>query len=951
MLYFRRVIKIKNMPTKPKTEEFFYQISADEAVKSLKSDKEQGLSEREAQKRLEEYGPNKLCEGKRRPMIFRFFDQFKDLMIIVLIVAAFLAYYLGDFRGGTILLVIVFVNSVIGFYQEFKAEKILESLKKIIQSKATVIRDGQKKEISQEDLVPGDLVYLEEGSAVPADIRLTQTTNFSTNDFILTGESVPQGKSADLIIEKKITVTDQDNLVFLGVTVAKGNALGVVYGTGMETEIGRIATSSESITRDLSPLQREMNILAKTLTKIAGVIAISLFVINFLLSMGNGEGIKLTVQLSILFAIGVAAACVPQGLPAQVSVALSLGVGRMAKRKAVVRKLSAVETLGSTMVICSDKTGTLTKNEMTITNCYVNGRAFEVTGIGYEPKGSILENGKKVSIERIKQFFEDGYLASNGRTNPPDRKHKGWYVIGDPTEAAFSPLAIKAGLNLEDLTKRFQVIHEIPFDSDRKRMTIIRKHKGKLIGYMKGGLESVLSVCTHINHSGDIIPFSDKEKKAILANGEKFAGQALRVIALAYRDLPMKSGMIADLRSKAKDLHILPGTPVIKAIEQKFIFAGFVTMIDPPRVGVKEAIKQAFNAHIRIMMITGDNAVTAKAIAERIGMFPEGAQSIARLQGTQNQVYTGDQIKRLTDPKLKQILKEKAVIFSRVSPEDKLRIVTLLKQMGEVVAVTGDGVNDTLSLKKSDIGVSMGKMGSEVAKEASEIVLLDDNFRTLIAAIREGRTIFKNLKKTILASITSNNGELACVLLGFIGVALGLPAPITAVQILAIDLVGEMLPLTALTFDPPEKHILDEPPRDLNEHIINKKSLVNLIFYGFWMGAAGFFSFVMVHHIAGGSVESGRAAAYCGIILCQYINILSRRTERSIFTSYLFTNKQLWVSFLISIVAVMILIYIKSVSIWFGFDAMILSDWAYPIIGAVVFLAWHEGRKLIVQMR
>ena len=583
------------MSTKHKTaigskqEEFFYQISANEAVKSLNTDKKQGLSEREAQKRLKEYGPNKLGEGKRRPIIFRFFDQFKDLMIIVLIVAAFLAYYLGDFRGGTILLVIVFVNSVIGFYQEFKAEKILESLKKIFQAKATVIRDGQKKEIDQTELVPGDLVYLEEGSAVPADIRLVQTTNFSTNDFILTGESVPQEKSADLIIKEKTTVTDQDNLVFLGVTVAKGNAYGVVYGTGMNTEIGRIAKTSEAIGRDLSPLQREMNILAKALTKIAGVIALSLFVINFLLNLGGGESIKLTIQLSVLFAIGVAAACVPQGLPAQVSVALSLGVGRMAKRKAVVRKLSAVETLGSTMVICSDKTGTLTKNEMTITNCYVNGRAFEVTGTGYDPKGSILENGKKVSIEKIKQFFEDGYLASNGRTNPPDKNHRYWYAIGDPTEAAFSPLAMKAGFDLDDLSKRFPEVHEIPFDSDRKRMTMVRHHKGRLIGYMKGGLENVLDVCTHINRSGDIVPLSDKEKKEILVKGEGFAAQALRVIALAYRDLPDETGKIMNSRSKTRDLHLLSESSVIKSVEQKFIFAGFVTMLDPPRIGVKEA--------------------------------------------------------------------------------------------------------------------------------------------------------------------------------------------------------------------------------------------------------------------------------------------------------------------------------------------------------------------------
>ena len=913
-------------------QEFFYQIYAEEAVEALKTDAKNGLSELEAERRFQKYGPNKLKEGKKRPIIFRFFDQFKDLMIIVLIIAAFLAYYLGDFRGGSILLIIVSANAIIGFYQEFKAEKILESLKKIIQTKATVIRDGQRREIAQEELVPGDLIYMEEGSAIPADIRLTETTNFSTNDFILTGESVPQEKFADLVIDKVTTLTNQDNCVFLGITVAKGNAYGVVYGTGMDTAIGRIAKTSESITHDLSPLQREMNILAKTLTKIAGVIALGLFLINLALNIGNGEGLKLTIQLSILFAIGVAAACVPQGLPAQVSVALSLGVGRMAKRNAVVRKLSAVETLGSTMVICSDKTGTLTKNEMTITHCFVNGREFDVTGDGYKPKGSILEGGKRVptsQLNKFRQFFEDGFLASNGRVNPPDRDHRGWYAIGDPTEAAFTPLAIKAGLKPDNLEKRFPLVRELPFDSNRKRMTIIRRHKSNLIGYMKGGLESVLSVCTHINHSGTVTVLSEKEKKQILKKGEVFAAQALRVIALAYRDFPKTA---------------------VKFTEAKFIFSGFVTMLDPPRRGVKEAIKAAYNAHIRIMMITGDNAVTAKAIAEQIGMqdngIPEGDFGQSHIQ-----VFSGDQIKRMTDSKLKKILKFQSVVFSRVSPEDKFRIVTLLKKMGEVVAVTGDGVNDTLSLKKSDIGVAMGKMGSEVAKEASEIVLLDDNFRTLIAAIKEGRTIFKNLKKTIMASITSNNGELACVLLGFVGVVFCLPMPITAVQILAIDLIGEMLPLTALTFDPPEDHILDEPPRNLHEHIINKKSLLNLIFYGFWMGAAGFFSFVMVYHITGGSVESGRAAAYCGIILCQYINILSRRTEHTIFTPYLFTNPQLWGSFLISIIAVIILVYLPGVSIWFGFEALSLTDWLYPICGAMVFLFWHEGRKLLVLIR
>ena len=630
------------MPTKI-IQKYFYQLSVEEAVLRLNTDAKKGLTAEEAARRLAKHGPNELKEGKRRPMFFRFFDQFKDLLIIVLIIAAGLAYYLNDFRGGTILLVIVFVNAVIGFYQEYKAEKILESLKRIIQAKAIVIRGGKRMEIDQESLVPGDLVYLEEGGAVPADLRLTETTNFSTNDFVLTGESVPQEKRAELVIKNETTLTNQDNLVFMGLTVAKGNAYGVVYGTGMETAIGRIATQTETIHHDMSPLQKEINILAKSLTKIAGVIALTLFVINFLLKSGQSQDIKLTIQLSVLFAISVAAACVPQGLPAQISVALSLGVGRLAKKKAVVKKLSSVETLGSTTVICSDKTGTLTKNEMTIVNCVtldatgkgaVKLREFEVTGDGYEPKGSVLEKGKKIderATEFLKQFFEDGFLASNGRVQPPDKGHRGWYAIGDPTEAAFTPLAMKVGLKPADLDKGFPLVHELPFDSDRKRMTIIRAHKGKHIAYMKGALESILEVCDHAKVDGELKKLDNKLRKAIMKAGEKYSMQALRVIALAYRDFPKTTKKFS-----------------IKEHEKGFIFAGFVAMLDPPRAGVKEAISNVYKGGMRVMMITGDNEVTARAIAIRIGMKHDHDEL---------PVYNGDQIKGLSDEKLKKILK------------------------------------------------------------------------------------------------------------------------------------------------------------------------------------------------------------------------------------------------------------------------------------------------------
>lgn len=919
------------MATKTKT--FFYQLSVEEAVSRLKTNLKSGLSPSEAEKRLEEYGHNELKEGKRRPMIYWFLDQFKDLLIIVLIVAAGLAYYLDDFRGGTILLIIVLVNAIIGFYQEFKAEKILESLKAIIQNKAIVIRDGKRLEIDQKKLVPGDLVYLEEGASVPADLRLTEVIHFSTNDFILTGESIPQEKFAELVIKKETTLTNQDNLVFMGLTVAKGNAYGIVFGTGMDTAIGRIATATQTIHHDLSPLQKEINSLAKFLTKIAAVIALSLFVINFVLTASKAGNLGAAIQVSLLFAISVAASCVPQGLPAQISVALTLGVGRLAKKKAVVKQLSAVETLGSTGVICSDKTGTITKNEMTIVNCVTFekkgkshlARIFDVTGDGYSPKGSVLEKGRKidkVTFKYLQQFFEDGFLASNGRAEPPDKAHRGWYAIGDPTEAAFTPFAMKVGLKPDDLDKRFPLFFELPFDSVRKRMTVIRQHKGKHIAYMKGAIESVLEVCSHAKIGNEVKKLTPKLKQMMVAEAAKFSAEALRVIALAYRDFPKSTKQFT-----------------IKKGEKQFIFAGFVAMIDPPRAGVKEAVETVYRGGMRMMMITGDNEVTALAIAKKIGMRSD--------EGKKLQVFNGDQIKRFTDQKLKKVLRCRSVIFSRVSPNDKYRIVSLLKHMGQVVAVTGDGVNDTLSLKRADIGVSMGKMGSEVAKEVSEIVLLDDNFHTLTTAISEGRTIFANLKKTILSSITSNNGELFCVLIGFVGVAAGLPAPITAVQILAVDLVGEMLPLTALTLDPAEKSLMEEKPRNIHEHILNQRSYTSLLFYGFFMGAVGYFSFYMVHIVGGASLESGHAAAYTGIILCQFMNILSRRTERTIFTRYLFTNPKLWGSFVLSIGLIGLMIYAPVISIWFEFEGLSFQELLYPLAGALVFLGLHEGRKVV----
>jgi Ca2+-transporting ATPase len=895
-----------------------HQLSTEQVLAELGTDAERGLSQSEVQRRLVAHGPNVLQENGRQPWYRLLLHQFSDLMIAVLFVAAALAWYLGDLRGATVLLTIILVNAVIGIYQEFHAEQLLERLKSMIRGRARVLRDGDVLEVDAADLVPGDVVHLETGAAVPADLRLLTANELATNDFTLTGESVPQQKDATARPESEAGLADQDNLAFMGTTVARGSGIGVVVATGMASTIGEIAEIGQGIERDRSPLQKEMNALAVVLTRMAGVIALGLFAINVALRGDEYANFAAMLNASLLFAIGVAAACVPQGLPAQITVALSLGVGRLARENAIVKRLSSVETLGCTTVICSDKTGTITSNQMTIVGAWANGIDYEITGNGYAPDGEIRRDGEALDREKLDamaEFFELGLLASSGEAHAPDDEHPDWYALGDPTGAAFTPLAFKAGLDPDARLDDSPVIAELAFDSKRKRMTLIRQQGSEVTAYMKGATPTVLEACSEIQRGSDTAPLDEATREAITERMAAFSADSLRVIALAYRRLP----------DSAPDY-------TVENTERDFVFAGLVAMLDPPRGGVKAAIAAVFDAHVRVFMLTGDDPTTAAAIAERIGM-PEG------------RVITGDELREMPEDQLADALNARSVILSRVSPKEKFRVVKQLKAMGEVVAVTGDGVNDTLSLKRADIGVAMGKQGSDVAKEAAEIVLTDDDFSTLVVAVREGRTIYQNLKSVILSSITSNIGELACVCTGFVGAAFGMPIPLTAVQILSVDLVGEMLPLMALTFDPPEEALMKQPPRKLGSHIINRQRLLELVFFGVLMGLGGYFSFFMVLS-SGGSTGMAQAAAFLGIVLIQYVNILSRRTVKSLFTRYLFANRQLGLSLVVSFCVVAAITSLPGLGAWFGFEALRLQDWLWPAAAALVFLALFEVRKL-----
>ncbi|MEP7376118.1 MAG: cation-transporting P-type ATPase [Chitinophagaceae bacterium] len=896
----------------------FCKQHSDTVVKQFNSNLQTGLDENAIQSARHQFGKNVLKAANTRSIFQILLGQFASPLIILLIVASLASFYLQQPRDGLILLIIVVMNGLIGFYQEWKSENILASIKKLVVDKCTVTREGKAIEIFSEDLVPGDIVLLSEGVGIPADMRLTESKGFSANEFILTGESLPSSKDHLFITEKEISVAEIKNCVFMGTTVARGEAKGIVCATGMQTEIGKISSSSQKIKSTNAPIQTEIKDVAKKLTYATLVVGILLFGTRLLLND--------SMAVALVFSISVAAAMVPEGLPAQISMALALAVGRLAKRNAIVKKIASAQTLGSATVIASDKTGTITKNEMTITGCQFNGMTFSVAGLGYRPEGEILdEKGrvlKKDSLGELKVFFLSGFLSSTGKINPPDKYHPGWYCIGDPTEASFAALAMKAGFSLDEVDKDYPVVRSFGFDSFRKRASIVRKHKGKVISFVKGSLESVLESSTKIMVNGTVNQFTESQKKEITSMSAAFAENALRIIAIAYKDLDGKPEY------------------TIEDAEQGLTFAGFVTMLDPPHEEVKEAIASVFKAHMKVFMITGDNEVTAKAIAKNIGLmnanneFPD--------------VINGASLQKMSDEEVCSSFKKRALIYSRVSPDDKFRIVDLLMKQGEVVAVTGDGVNDTLSLKRADIGVAMGLNGSKVAQEAANIILLDDNFSTIVLAVKEGRTIFRNLEKTIKTNLSSNIAELTCVLAGFTGAFMGIATPIIAVQILLIDMIGEMFPLIMLTYDPPEKRMMENPPRDPKDKILTKETMMGILFNGSVMGLAAYTAFLGAYYYNFHSdhhYEKSMTITFVSIVFGQYANLLSRRTYGWALGKYLFLNKYLLFAFALSISLMLLLIYVPVFNLYFHTSSLRLVDWLFPLAAGAICLTTYEYRK------
>lgn len=912
-------------------ERVFYRMTAKEALEVLDVD-EKGLSRAEADKRRDENGSNEITSDVTTPKWLLFLSQLKDLLVLVLIFAGFISFAIGSVRDGSVMFMIVLINAIIGFVQEYKAGKILEKLRDLIKSPARVRTDGELAEISQSKLVPGDIVQIEAGDKIPADIRILEAFNLRANEFSLTGESTSQEKTSKAIREDCI-LADRENMVYMGTTVATGNALGLVVSTGMHTEMGKIANMTQDTMAVKSPLQIELAVLAKWLTVIVVVISAGLFAV----ALWQGFGFF----MSMVYALGVAVAAVPQALPAQVTVALSVTSKRLADRKAIVKNLPSVETLGSTTVICTDKTGTLTKNEMTVTRLWFNGETRKVTGIGYEPQGHIVgEAGDPLPQERIDEveiMLDAATMASNAEIHQPDEDHHGWYPVGDPTEAALITLSTKVGTRSPKEDEENPELFEFPFDSERKRMSSVRQfgHRRQLA--MKGATDSVLAVAKFIYKDGEPVPLTEEDRIHIRELNESWSKQALRVLAIAFRPLE-ESG----------------GDYVLEEVEKDVVFLGLVGMIDPPKEGVREAIASCRQAHIRIIIMTGDHAITAQAVGKEIGLT----------DGDDSPVYTGIQMEAMDDPELTEVLQSsESIIFSRVAPEDKLRIVKLLESRGEVVAVTGDGVNDAPALKRAAIGVAMGQTGTDVAKEAAEVVLLDDSFPTLVEAVREGRTIYSNLRKTVMASMTTNVAEMAVVLLGLAGVAVGNWAiPILAIQILAVDLLAEGLPLTFLTFDPPAENIMQMPPRDRSSHIMDLRSSLEVLLLGSLIGVLAFANFGLFMFREGivlspdmmSSPMFARATAvsFLTIVYCQFVNIFSRRYEYiSVFNRNIFTNRILLGSIALSITMVFIGIYGPFVSDFLAFRGPDLVDWFYILSAAAVYLATFETLKLFKRIR
>ena len=909
-------------------------LPAEQVYQALKTTT-QGLTNQEAQNRQKQHGKNAISEKKGQPAILKLLANFTHLMAILLWIGGIVAL-IGDLPELAIAIWMVnIINGAFSYWQEYRASKATEALKKLLPSYAQVIRDGQATKILAEELVPGDLMILAEGDLISADARLVDDNDLRVNQSTLTGESNPVRKNNLEIHGENITKAEQKNMIFAGTSVSAGTGKAIIYATGMNTEFGKIAGLTQNLKEEQSPLQKEMGKVTKTVSIMAVSIGLLFFILSVLL-------VGTELPLAIVFSMGMIVAFVPEGLLPTVTLSLAMGVQRMAKRNALIKRLSAVETLGCTTVICTDKTGTLTQNEMTVSQIYFNNQKLQVTGVGYAPQGEITADNKALekNNQDLKELLTAAALCSNARLLPPNGENNKWIVLGDPTEACLLVVAEKYGINLESTSQKLPRIRELPFDSSRKRMSTIHQGKEDRISYTKGAPKEVLEKSQWIRINGQNELLSEEKFQEIMTVNDNYARKGLRVLAVAMRKL-----------TKELDLPRSLGDYTYENIEEEMIFLGLVAMVDPPRPEVAEAVAKCHHAGIRIIMITGDYGLTAESIARKIGI----------IESKNPRIITGIELEALNDEELKTALKEE-VIFARVAPEQKLRVVTSLQELNEVVAVTGDGVNDSPALKKADIGVAMGQTGTDVAKEAADMILTDDNFASIVNAVEEGRTVYNNIRKFAMYIFTSNIPE-AVPLVFFLLSKGAIPLPLTIMQVLAIDLGTDMIPAMGLGAEAPEAGIMSLPPRARNERLLNKKLLTKaFLWYGPIEAFAAMSSFFFLYWLYGwnGGAMTGSGKIYAmatamtfgGIVLVQVGNVFASRTDRlSITKKGFFSNKLIITGIIVELVLLSLLLYVPILNQVFNTAPIGLAEWGFLLIWAPLILILDEIRKFILRKR
>jgi len=891
----------------------WYNLNIEDIFKSLSS-RPEGLTPEEAEERLTQYGPNELTEEKKTSIWELVAEQFKSTLIIILLAAVVISVGLGvisyepgaglpeEITDAIVIFAIVVACVVLGVIEEYRSEKALAALKKMAALTATVIRDSVDVEIPAREIVPGDMVRLSTGDRIPADLRLVEAANLRTEEASLTGESTPIDKTTEAIAGIEVAIGDRRNMAYSGTTIAYGRGKGIAIGTGMKTEFGKIATMLQEVEKEQTPLEKNLDKIGKWLGYVClGVVAIvvALVLIRSLISSGGITG--RTILQMFIWGVSLAVAAVPEALPAVVVISLSIGVQNMVKRHVLVRRLAAVETLGCTTVICSDKTGTLTQDQMTVRQIYTSGKLVSVGGVGYEPKGKFQLNGQALDVSKdmaIQILMKIGTLCNDTKLVSTDGI---WDIKGDPTEGALIVVGAKAGILQEEANIRLPRADEIPFSSERKRMTTIHNTPAGKVAYSKGAPEIILESCSHILTDTQEKPLTEKDKAQVLSMATQMAGDALRVLGMAYRPLPETLACKEDS-------------------ETGMVFVGLAGMIDPPREEAKGAIQLCEKAGIKLVMITGDHKITAMAVAKELGILKKGI------------ALTGAELDKLSDKEFEEDV-EDVEVYARVSPSHKLRVIEAFGKNGEMVAMTGDGVNDAPALKKADIGVAMGITGTDVSREAAAMVLTDDNFASIVAAVEEGRGILQNIKKYLTYLLSCNVGE---VLIMFIAGLVGMALPLVAIHLLLVNLTTDGLPALALAVDPKDPDIMGQPPRDPKSSIFSKNMLVTIGAIGVTMAATMIPMFIWKMTEQGGSwadvnnplLAEAQTMVLSTMVMFELFTALACRSEiHSFFKLGPLSNMWLIYANLSSLALLFVIMYVPVLQSPFHIAPLQLEDW------------------------